>query len=621
MKKTTLITLTAAACAAVFTFGGCASPAPRARAAAPARASKPDYKARVNQDYPPVTVQAPEEVPEFSWDSATVYFVMTDRFFDGDPTNNDAYDRLSDLPEDVDDTALFHGGDLAGLTQKIEEGYFTDLGVNALWITSPLEQVHGWVQGGDGGFPHFAYHGYYHQDWTMIDRNMGTREDFATFIETAHSHGIRVVMDIVMNHPGYNTVKDMATFDFGGWRDEPLPADWVPEDGNWLAHHDYIDYDNQADRWARWWGPDWVRTGIAGYTRPGYDPVTESLEYLPDFITEGSEPVDLPPFLAEKAEQGDSRVEVIEGADVREYLITWLTDWVREYGIDGFRVDTAKHVEMDAWTELKERATTALREWKAENPDKALDDLDFWMTGEVWGHGPVKSDYHVNGFDSMINFSFQGFLNDNLDNFSNLVTLYESYATVINNDAGMNLLSYISSHDTPLFFDTTMRINASEITGSGGDHGRQMRAGTALLLLPGAVQIFYGDEVGRSYEATPEDPAQGTRTPFPWENVGNDIHEHWQKVGGFRSRNIAVAAGQQSDINSDSGTGFSRDYFGMNTVVVVLDSEGDTAVEVGHLFDEGTLLQNAYDGSEAVVTNGQVVFNAGQNGVILIERR
>ncbi|MCV6071726.1 alpha-amylase family glycosyl hydrolase, partial [Escherichia coli] len=74
----------------------------------------------------------------------------------------------------------------------------------------------------------------------------------------------------------------------------------------------------------------------------------------------------------------------------REHLITWLSDWVRDYGIDGFRVDTAKHVEMEAWAELKASTTQALAEWKQNHPDKALDDLPFWMTGEVWAHSVVK---------------------------------------------------------------------------------------------------------------------------------------------------------------------------------------------------------------------------------------
>lgn len=89
------------------------------------------------------------------------------------------------------------------------------------------------------------------------------------------------------------------------------------------------------------------------------------------------------------------------------YLIHWLTAWVREYGVDGFRCDTVKHVGSEAWGELKAAAVQALREWKATNPEKKLDDLDFWMTGGVWGHGAERSHYFDHGFDSMINFDFQ----------------------------------------------------------------------------------------------------------------------------------------------------------------------------------------------------------------------
>ena len=86
--------------------------------------------------------------------------------------------------------------------------------------------------------------------------------------------------------------------------------------------------------------------------------------------------------------------KVIDGFTPRDYLTHWLSQWVRDYGIDGFRVDTAKHVELPAWQQLKTEASAALREWKKANPDKALDDKPFWMTGEAWGHGVMQSDYY-----------------------------------------------------------------------------------------------------------------------------------------------------------------------------------------------------------------------------------
>lgn len=72
----------------------------------------------------------------------------------------------------------------------------------------------------------------------------------------------------------------------------------------------------------------------------------------------------------------------------------WLSSWVREYGVDGFRCDTAKHVEFASWKRLNDMCTEALKTWKANNPDKKLDDLDFWMTGECWDHGVDNDAYY-----------------------------------------------------------------------------------------------------------------------------------------------------------------------------------------------------------------------------------
>ncbi|AHC15906.1 alpha-amylase family glycosyl hydrolase [Salinispira pacifica] len=566
---------------------------------------------------------APSQLPEFSWENATVYFVIIDRFANGNPANDTSYGRFRDGGDEV---GTFHGGDLAGLTAKIEEGYFADLGVNALWISSPLEQIHGWVGGGDGSFAHFAYHGYYPMDFTRIDANMGTEEEFARFMDAAHENGIRVVMDVVMNHAGYNSVKDMRKFDFGGWKGEPLPEDWVPENNNWHSHHDYIDYSGQEDAWARWWGPDWVRGGIPGYPAPGDDDLTSSVGFLPDFRTESSQPVDPPVFLMEKAAAGNSDVEPLENATVRDYLITWLTDWVRDYGIDGFRIDTAKHVGLDAWQELAVAADEALAEWKAENPEKALDDLPFWMTGEVFGQGVGRNAYFDNGFDSLINFEFQmnadrAIHADGTVDAEALEGIYSRYARTINSDPGFNMLSYISSHDTVLFYNTRLSNNGYRVNGGNAGPERQKAAGTALMLVPGAVQVFYGDELAREYQPyRVGDPGQGTRTPQPWENLNSDVHRHWQKLGRFRASHISVGAGVHSRVEvKDADYAFARNYHDLDKVLVVLGGEGSLEIPVEGFWEDGLELRDAYSGSVAAVENGRVTFDAEPSAPLLIE--
>ncbi|PMH41460.1 alpha-amylase [Vibrio sp. 10N.286.49.B3] len=494
-----------------------------------------------------------KETPAFSWDNATVYFVMTDRFYNGNPDNDNSYGRSQDGQQEI---GTFHGGDLAGLTKKLD--YIESLGVNAIWITSPLEQIHGWVGGGDrGDFKHYGYHGYYHQDWTKLDDNMGTEEELRTFIDTAHEKGIRIVWDVVMNHTGYATLADMQTFDFGQLylNDEEAKAilgerwtDWTPKSGqNWHSFNDYIKY-NDDEAWNRWWGTDWLRTDIGNYDSPGYNDITMSLNYLPDLKTESTQTTGLPNFYHNKQTNA-----LDNQATPREHLITWLSDWVREYGVDGFRIDTAKHVEMEAWDELKQSTNTALAQWKANNPDKALDDLPFWMTGEVWAHGVVKSNYFDQGFDSIINFEFQSDVAPKaLTCFAHLDQDYRRYAKAINSDDDFNVLSYLSSHDTALFWASRSK-----------SFDDQRKAANALMLAPGAVQIYYGDEVARDFGPTGSDSHQGTRSDMPWDSIEGErelLLKHWQTLGEFRQRHPAVAQGQHITRNQDGYYAFERQY-------------------------------------------------------------
>jgi len=149
------------------------------------------------------------------WRNAIVYFVLTDRFANGDPGNDRSYGREPDGAEEI---GTFHGGDLKGLTERLD--HIASLGVDALWISAPYEQIHGWVGGGDGGdFRHYGYHGYYALDFTQLDANMGSEDDLRALIRAAHARGIRVLFDVVLNHPGYSTLQDMQQQGFGALRD------------------------------------------------------------------------------------------------------------------------------------------------------------------------------------------------------------------------------------------------------------------------------------------------------------------------------------------------------------------------------------------------------------------
>ncbi|ABR73693.1 alpha-amylase [Actinobacillus succinogenes] len=503
---------------------------------------------------------AVEKTDVFDWKNATVYFVLTDRFHNGNPANDNSYGRHKDGMQEI---GTFHGGDLQGLTEKLD--YLQQLGVNALWISSPLEQMHGWVGGGNkGDFPHYGYHGYYHLDWTKLDANMGTESDLRNLIQQAHRRGIRVLFDIVMNHTGYATLADMQEFKFGDFylKPEEITAvlgekwtNWQPEKGqNWHSFNDFIKF-GDSKAWQNWWGKDWVRADIGDYDSPKFDDLRMSLSALPDLKTESESAVELPRFFQHK----NTNAKKLDNAKVRDYLIVWLTDWVRRYGVDGFRVDTAKHVEKSTWLALKQASQRALKEWQQKNPKESFGD-DFWMTGEAWGHGVFKSDYYQNGFDAMINFDFQDQAKNALDCFARIEPVYQEMNNKLKD---FNVLSYLSSHDTRLFFHSDSERNVA----------KQKIAANLLLLSSGAVQIYYGDESGREFGATGSDPVQGTRSDMNWTDLQKDrskqaLHQHWQKLAQFRQRHQAVGAGVHQTLKSESYFAFSR-TLGEDKVMVV----------------------------------------------------
>jgi len=576
----------------------------------------------------------------FSWDNATVYFALTDRFNNGDTSNDHSYGRGLDKNGNVQsgyagNPGAFQGGDLKGLTQKIKDGYFTDLGVNAIWITPPYEQIHGFTSGNDAGgiaerngkgFPYYSYHGYWALDYTNIDANMGTEADFKNFVDAAHEKGIRVVMDIVLNHVGYTTMKDASEYNFGG-----LTSGWENYYygplknlvGGAVESNTY--YDRTSSKWAsNWWGSDFVRSsaGYSGYpTAQEGDGWTSCLAGLPDIKTESTTEVALPPLLANKW-KGEGRYDK-EVASLNEffqernlpktprnYVIKWLTDYIRDYGVDGFRCDTVNQVDLDSWAALNKEAEAAFEEYKAKNPDKVLDkDAQFWTVGESWGHGTNKDAFYTqSNFDAMINFGFKG------ANTSNIKAKYNDLSKV-NNDDTFNVLSYISSHDDVL-----------------SDRNNIIDGGTSLLLAPGAVQIFYGDETARPLGWTDRFSSdykdQCFRTFMNWSDLNNSSStaskslKHWQKLGQFRNNHLSVGAGTNIDLSSSPYT-FGRVYNKdgvLDKVVCEVGASGTVDVNVSGIFADGELVRDAYTGNTTTVVNGKATFTDGGNKVILIEK-
>ena len=567
---------------------------------------------------------------DFSWDNASVYFLLTDRFANGNTSNDHSYGRSLNQSGNVtngnSDVAAFHGGDFAGITKKIEEGYFDNLGVNALWISAPYEQMHGYCiagSGKSGSFPHYSYHGYYALDFTETDLNFGTEAEFEKMVDTAHEHGIRIVLDVVMNHVGYNTIGDMAEYGFGtlksGWETGYYNATLTN-----VTYHQYIDYNTNANDWAKWWGTSWLRAGLAGYSEGSGD-LQGSISYLPDIRTESTNTVDIPAILKTKwQKEGTLATKQAElnnyfatgkSKTVRNYMVFWLTQWVEKYGVDGFRCDTAKHVEKASWKALKEQGLKSLATWRKNNPTKpgANWDEDFWMTGECYTHYVNYDSYYTEGgFDSMINFSFndQNSMNASASGMpavGSINSTYADYAGKINTNDKFNVLTYLSSHDTRL-----CRNNL-------------IWQGSAFQLLPGGIQIYYGDETNRPLAGG---LAQGNdhalRADMNWNSIDQNVLAHWQKVGQFRNNHVAIGAGTHTSLTATSGAAFARNYNKggvTDTAVACIGANANQSVTItlNGAFADGTTVKNAYDGTTATVTGGKVTFNSGSTGTILVE--
>jgi alpha-amylase len=538
---------------------------------------------RVEGASPVAATGAPDGSSAF-WNSATVYFLLTDRFLNGDSTNDHALGRAHDGRT----LRNFEGGDLAGVLRKIEEGYFDSLGVNAIWMTPFVEQIQGSVDEGTGKT--YGYHGYWTRDWTAVDPALGTAEDLRAVVDAAHRRGIRVLLDAVINHTGPVTATD-----------PPWPDDWVRTSPNCS----YRDYATTVD--------------------------CTLVATLPDIRTERDEPVALPPALLEKWEREGRRDREVAELDAffarseyprapRYYLIKWLTDWVRELGFDGYRVDTAKHFGESVSAELKREAELALRDWRRAHPGESRDSLPFYMMGEVYGweadagrareydFGDRTVDFFAHGYDGLINF---GFKRD-----GPLDSLYTGYSAALHQGAlrGAAILNYISSHDDGSPYDT--------------DRKDPFGAGTRLLLAPGGAQIYYGDELARPLRVAGAEGDANLRSLMNWGDLDRggstaEVLAHWRKLGRFRRAHPAVGAGVHRTHRVEPYV-FSRRLetrAGEDRVLVAMGlGAGVREVPVFDVFPEGARVRDEYSGAVATVAGG-VVSVATTSGLVLLAQR
>ncbi|MES2017132.1 MAG: alpha-amylase family glycosyl hydrolase [Pseudomonadota bacterium] len=534
---------------------------------------------------------APAQVAQqqpFVWDNATVYFLLTDRFNNANPANDLAYGRKADGAP----LRSYMGGDLAGVTTKIKQGYFNDLGVDVIWISPPVEQIHGGTDEGTG--KSYGFHGYWAADFTSVDANLGTEADVRELVDAAHAHGIRVLLDVVMNHLG-----------------PALPGEPA-------------------------WPKEWVRQGPMCTFKDARTTTDCTLvKNLPDVLTGANGDVALPPGLVSKwKKEGRYEREVKELDEFfkrtgyprapRYYLVKWHADWVRKFGFDGFRGDTVKHTEPGVWKDLKTVAGEAYESWKRANPAKRLGDDKFYMTAEVYnyaiGHGRKfdlgggdVADFYANGFDSLINF---GFIAD--AKRGGYEQLFSAYSKAQNGEhKSAAVLNYLSSHDDGAPFDPL--------------RARPYETANKLLLAPGAAQIYYGDETARLLKIDGAVGDATLRSFMNWDDLANnaqrdgyrvgDVQYYWTRLGKFRHAHPAVGAGVHTQMQTNPYT-FSRVLERgelRDRVVVALDLPKDrpATVSVNGVFNDGQTVRDYYTGKTTVVANGKAQFDVA-GPVVLI---
>ncbi len=531
--------------------------------------------------------QIPETVKQetipFFWESANLYFMLTDRFNNGDTSNDINYGR-------TDTTAVlrgFEGGDLKGVTQKIKEGYFTNLGVNAIWMSPIVEQIHSSTNEGTGVT--YGFHGYWTKDWTSLDKNFGTSEDLKELVATAHKKGIRIVLDAVINHTG--------------------PATEI--DGVWSS--------------------DWVRTSPKCAFDTYYNTVTCTLvKNLPDIKTESDVPVTLPIQLVEKWKLEGRYEQEMKELDAffertgyprapRFYIMKWLTDYITDFGIDGYRVDTVKHTEEYVWQEFRKECDTAFAEYKKNNPDKVLDNNPFYLVGEIYNYnlssgkfydfGDKKVDYFDKSFHSLINFEHKW----NTQQLSYEAAFAKNDSILQGTLQGFGTLNYLTSHDDGQPFDPKRE--------------KPFETATRLLLAPGTSQIYYGDETARNLIIEDAQGDATLRSFMNWEDVKNNLKTqkilaHWQKLGRFRANHPAVGAGKHQMVSKSpyvfQRTFAKNDY--EDSVVIGLDLPmGKKQVPVATIFKEGTEVKDAYSNQTSIVKNGVVQIDSPFTIVLLEE--
>jgi glycosidase len=403
------------------------------------------------------------------------YFLMADRFANGDPGNDAGGLTGSRMVTGLDpaDKGFYHGGDLKGITQKLD--YIKGLGTTAIWLTPSFKNNP--VQG-SGENASAGYHGYWITDFTQIDPHLGTNQDMKDLISAAHAKGMKVFFDIITNHTA-----DIIDYEEGAYT--------------------YVSKEAAPYRDAS--GDVFDDLDFAGKnTFPALDP-EESFPYTPVFRTEADETVKVPAWLNDPTlyhNRGDSTFAgesstygdfvglddlFTENHQVVDGMVDIYNSWV-DLGIDGFRIDTVKHVNNEFW----QKFGPALMDHAAD-----VGNDDFFMFGEVYDSSPsFTSQYSTSAkLPATLDFGFQnaalGFAQGKAT--AGLRDMFAGDDWYTDHDSNAyNLPTFLGNHD--------MGRQTMMLKGAGFSNAdiltRNKLANALMYLTRGQPVVYYGDEQG-----------------------------------------------------------------------------------------------------------------------------
>ncbi|MET9893805.1 pullulanase-type alpha-1,6-glucosidase [Streptomyces sp. NPDC006465] len=508
------------------------------------------------------------------------YFVMPDRFANGDTSNDEGGLTGSRLSTGYDptDKGFYQGGDLKGLTKRLD--YIKGLGTTAIWMAPIFKNQP--VQG-TGKDASAGYHGYWITDFTRVDPHFGTNKDLETLISKAHAKGMKVFFDVITNHTA--DVVDYEEKSYGYLSKGAFP--YLTKDGKPFDDADYADGRHgfpsvDADSFPRtptvpaakknakvpsWLNDTTMYTNRGDSTYAGESTTYGDFSGLDDLWTE--------------------RPEVVSGME-KIY-----EKWVRDFGIDGFRIDTVKHVNMEFWTQW----ATALDAYAAKHGRK-----DFFMFGEVYSADTsITSPYVTQGrLDSTLDFPFQdaarsyasqggsaqklaSVFGDDYKYTTDKANAYEQVTFLGNHDMGR--IGYFLNQDNPKATDAELLK-------------KDKLANELMFLSRGNPVVYYGDEQGFTGSGGDKDARQTMFASKVADYLDDDeigtarthasdaydtsapLYEQISALSKLRKDNPALTDGVQTERYAADGAGvyaFSRTDAKTGTEYVVAVNNADEA--------------------------------------------